>query len=159
MKFISEKIIENIAGEIGQSEANFKNATIELHQEQPTITAFIFSENFDLFTQAEKELLLFLVLVIFKSIQHEKGKIENPSTELLGKHEEKNWELLSGVTAKKFRERIDIFFENYFQEDLLAFVEDALTEDEEEIVTKIGREPLFIALKSIIDCWCDSTTK
>ena len=156
MKFISENIIESVAEEIGQSEEHFKNATIELQQEQPTIAGFIFSENFDLFTQAEKELLLFMVLVIFKSIKKENGDLQNPDAEDLGKKEEKNWDLLNSVTAKKFRERMDIFFENYHQEDLLAFVEDALTEEDESLVTKIGREPMFVALKSIIDCWCDS---
>ena len=60
------------------------------------------------------------------------------------------------MTAKKFRERLDVFFQDYFQEDLLAFVEDSLSEEEEEMVTKIGREPMFVALKTIIDCWCDS---
>ena len=49
---------------------------------------------------------------------------------------------------------MDVFFENYQQEDLLAFVEDSLIDDEDEIVTKVGREPMFVALKSIIDCLC-----
>jgi len=51
---------------------------------------------------------------------------------------------------------MDIFFKNYFQEDLLAFVEDSLIEEEEGLVTKVGREPMFVALKSIIDVWCDN---
>ena len=37
------------------------------------------------------------------------------------------------------------------QEDLLAFVEDNLVEDEDSVVTKEGREPMFVALKSVID--------
>jgi len=156
VKFISEKIIESIAEEIGNSEANFKTATIELQEEQPIIASYIFSENFDLFTQAEKEYFLFLVLVIFKSIKKGNPDLEIFDIDALGKIEEKNWELLSDVTSKKFRDRLNVFFENYFQEDLLAFVEDSLTEEEEELVTKIGREPMFIALKSIIDFWCDS---
>ena len=55
------------------------------------------------------------------------------------------------MTAKRFRDRMDIFFENYSQEDLLAFVEDNLVEDEDSLVTKEGREPMFVALKSVID--------
>ena len=39
------------------------------------------------------------------------------------------------------------FFENSSQEDLLAFIEDSLLEEEEDLVTKVGREPMFIALK------------
>jgi len=155
MELISENIIEAIAEEIGNSEQSFKEATVELSEEQPTVSGFIFSENFDLLTQAEKEYFLFLVLVIFKSIKKSGVAITTTTEQQLGRHEELNWELLNEVNAKKFRDRMDIFFKNYFQEDLLAFVEDSLTEDEEELITKVGREPMFVALKSIIDSWCD----
>lgn len=155
MKFISEQIIESCAEEIGVSEQSFKSNLVEFSQEQPTISAFLFSENFDLFTQPEKELMLFVVLVLYKSIKKEVGEIQEIPAERLGKSEERNWEIMSKVTAKKFRDRLDIFFENYEQEDLLAFVEDSLIEEEEELVTKVGREPMFVALKSIIDVLCD----
>ena len=156
MKLISENIIDAITEEIGSSEASFKKAVMELRKEQPAVTAYIFSENFDLFTQAEKEYFLFLVLVIFESIKREVKTLEEITADNLGKYEEINWQLLGDVTAKKFKERMDIFFKNYFQEDLLAFVEDSLIEEEEELVTKVGREPMFVALKSIIDAWCDN---
>ena len=154
MDFISENIIESIAEEIGASEENFKDALLEFNTEQSFLTAYIFSENFDLLTQPEKEYFLFLVLVIFFSVKNEGGGLDTITEEEIGKAEENNWTLLSEVKSKKFRERMDVFFEGYEQEDLLAFVEDSLTEEEEEIVTKVGREPMFVALKSIIDCLC-----
>jgi len=154
MNFISENIIESVAEEIGASEENFKDALLEFNTEQPLLTAYIFSENFDLLTQPEKEYFLFLVLVLFFSVKNEHGVLDTITAETIGKAEENNWMLLSEVKVKKFRERMDVFFEGYNQEDLLAFVEDALTEEEEETVTKVGREPMFVALKSIIDCLC-----
>ena len=155
MDFISENIIESIAEEIGASEENFTEALLEFSQEQAVLNAYIFSENFDLLTQAEKEYFLFLVLVIFFSIKNKNGEFEAISEEAIGKAEENNWATLSEVKSKKFKERMDVFFENYPQEDLLAFVEDSLIEDDEDgIVTKVGREPMFVALKSIIDCIC-----
>ena len=157
MKFISEKNIDAAAEEIGASETAFKAATLELSQEQPVIAAYLFSENFDLFTSAEKEYLLFLTLVIFKAIKKVNGVLKKTPADTFGKIEEKNWVLLNEVTSKKFRDRLDVFFKNYDQEDLLAFVEDSLTEEEEELVTKVGRESMFVTLKSIIDCWCDSS--
>jgi hypothetical protein len=156
MKFISEEIIDRVAEEIGASEDAFKEATIDLSMEQPNIAAYIFSDNFDLFTVAEKQYFLFLVLVIFKSIKSEVEDLPRTSAEALGKLEEVNWELINEVTSKQFRDRLNVFFENTLQEDLLAFVEDSLLEEEEELMTKVGREPMFIALKSIIDSWCDS---
>ncbi len=66
--------------------------------------------------------------------------------------EDKNWEMLKDASGKHFRERLDVFFDAYPQEDLLAFAEDALVHDEEEMVSSEGREYVFIALKTIIDC-------
>lgn len=157
MDFISENTIEKVAEEIGATEENFSNALLALHEEQPILAAYIFSENFDLLTQAEKEYFLFIILVLYFSIKKENElaqALEIITEETISKVEESNWTLLSEVKAKKFRERMDIFFKDYPQEDLLAFVEDALTGDEEEIVTKVGREPMFVASKSIIDCFC-----
>ena len=159
MKFISEKIIDRVAEEIGGSEEAFKEATIDLSMEQPNIAAYIFSDNFDLFTVAEKQYFLFLVLVVFKSIKGELESLPRTTAEDLGKFEEKNWQLINEVTSKQFRDRLNVFFDNTPQEDLLAFVEDSLLEEEEELVTKVGREPMFIALKSIIDSWCDNPKK
>ena len=151
MKFISEEIIDKVAEEIGQTEESFQAAMIDLKNDQPVITAFIFSEDFDLLTQDEKEYFLFLSIVIFKSIKMTHPELPQISEETLGEAQEKNWTLLSEVKTKKFRDRVGIFFENYDQEDLLAFVEDSLTEEEEDLITKVGREPMFIALKSLID--------
>lgn len=159
MKFISEKIIERIAEEIGASEEAFKDATIDLSMEQPNVAAYIFSDNFDLFTETEKQYFLFLVLVVFKSIKSEVENLPRTTAEVLGKYEERNWQVINEVTSKQFRERLNVFFEKTPQEDLLAFVEDSLMEEEEELVTKVGREPMFVALKSIIDGWCDSPKK
>lgn len=159
MKFISEEIIDQVAEEIGGSEEAFKEVTVDLSMEQPNIAAYIFSDNFDLFTDSEKQYFLFLVLVIFKSIKSEVEDLPRVSVEVLGKFEEKNWQLINEVTSKQFRDRLNVFFENTPQEDLLAFIEDSLLEEEEELVTKVGREPMFVALKSIIDSWCDSLSK
>jgi hypothetical protein len=65
--------------------------------------------------------------------------------------EELNWEKINASEGKKFKQRIDSLFEGFSQEDLLAFVEDALEADDLPIVTNEGREPMFIILKTIID--------
>ena len=154
MEFISENIIDSVVEEIGTSEENFTKALLEFSKEQPLLNTYILSENFDIFTQSEKEYFLFLTLTLYFSVKNENGELAEVTAEAIGKVEENNWTLLSEVKSKKFKERMDVFFENYQQEDLLAFVEDSLIDDEDEIVTKVGREPMFVALKSIIDCLC-----
>jgi broad specificity phosphatase PhoE len=79
--------------------------------------------------------------------------------EALSEAEEKNWELLEASPAKRFRERLDVLFAHSAQEDLLAFLEDMLAEpeddedaDTEPSLSREGREPMFVLLKSVVDC-------
>jgi hypothetical protein len=156
MKKISEEDIDIAIGEI---EANgITEEMIEAFKSsQPIVFAYLFSDSFDLSTQDEKEYLLYLVMVAWKAISKVHPEMNEVEEEEIGESEEKNWELINNVSATKFRDRLTILFENSNQEDLLAFAEDMLTELEEEettekeIVTKEGRELLFVAYKSIID--------
>jgi hypothetical protein len=80
------------------------------------------------------------------------------SPEELEEIEEGNWTQLNDAVGKNFRQKLDGFFEDYPQEDLLAFVEDSLViskegeESDDFEISKEGREPIFVALKTIIDC-------
>lgn len=155
MKFISESIIDAIALEIGDNESYYEKALEVFKEEQPILLGFLYSESFEAFNVKEREYLLFLALVIYHAIRKENPDIDIIDEDQISDAEESNWEKLETVTSKKFRERMDVFFKDYPQEDLLAFVEDALVEDEEEFdfLAKESREPLFVSLKSIIDCF------
>ena len=151
--FVSENIIDQIAAQLSESEAQYTIAISALKDQQPILLSYILSENFDLLIQKEKDYLLYLTLVIWKSVQQVQARIELIETEQIDETEEANWELLHSSTARRFKERLDAFFDNTSQEDLLAFVEDSLVEEEEEVfLTKEGKELLFIGLKTIIDC-------
>ena len=147
--FISETIIDNIVEALEQ--VDFEQEITNFTEEYPVLIEYWGAEDFALLTQDERELMLYVLLVLVKSVEKAKGKLPPLSNESLENAEEKNWERLDNVTAKRFRDRMDVFFDNYPQEDLLAFVEDNLVEDEDSIVTKEGREPMFVALKSVID--------
>lgn len=153
MEFIGETIIDEVAEQIGAEEAQQTIYIQELEEEQPFILAFLFSENAQLLAQQEQEYLLYLVLVLWKSINKVHPGLPLVEETQLGEREEANWTMIQAATAKRFRDRLDLFFENYPQEDLLAFIEDALTDDEEDAwITKIGREALFIMAKTVLDC-------
>ena len=154
MKFIEESTIDKITENIGGEESNYQTALDDFHKEQPIFLGFLFSENFNTLFEKEREFLLFLVVVIYEASKEGTGdapmEIDEDAIEIA---EEKNWEIIGNSSAKIFRERIDPFFENYPQEDLLAFVEDALADDEEaEFITKESREAIFITAKTLIDC-------
>ena len=152
MQFIDEDTIDQVAVRLGNSQEAQAAAIEALEEEQPVLLAFLFSENFEVFLSAEREYILFLVLVLIESIKKGTGQVlPMISEEALGQAEEANWERMQNISAKRFRERLDVFFEQTEQEDLLAFIEDALLDEEEGILSKEGREPIFIILKSIID--------
>ena len=150
--FVSENMIDAVILEL--EEADFEQEVAILGEKQPVLLGYVLSEDFELLTNEEREWLLYLVLVVWKATEKVYEKIGPLSKNALETAEEANWERLEPVTAKRFRDRMTPFFDNYDQEDLLAFVEDSLTEDEEDteaVVTKEGREPMFVALKSVID--------
>ena len=114
--------------------------------------AYLFNEDFKVLTKEERDFMLFLLLVVWKAIKNT-GAVVAPITEKqLSDAEESNWAKIQTSKAKNFRDKLDVFFEQYPQEDLLAFIEDAITDEEEELVTKEGRESLFVTMKSVIDC-------
>ena len=155
MKFIGQGLIEQAAELLDGSEESYEQAITEMEKEQPVLLSYFFTDNFKVFTQKDNEYILYLILVIWKALGLSGERVPDVTELQLSQAEGHNWERLQGVKAKGFHERLNVFFDNYPQEDLLAFVEDALAEEEEEempLVTKEGREAIFVSLKSAIDC-------
>ena len=151
MQFIPEQVIDEKASELGAAK-EFSTYVQSLKAQQPALLGYLFSASFDMLTQAEKEYTMFLSLVIWASVleHHSEQKLVSP--EQISAAEEQNWQLLQDQKVKSFRDKITVFFDSAGQEDLLAFVEDSLEQDEDNLVTKEGREYIFVALKTIIDC-------
>ncbi|NRB64789.1 MAG: hypothetical protein HRU40_17490 [Saprospiraceae bacterium] len=152
MKFISEENINKILDDLGTDQEHQTKALETLKQQQPIILAYLFTENFNAFLPKEKEYLLYLLLVIWETAQATRETLPQINDEQLSKAEEYNWSLLQDMENKRFRDRLDVFFQQTRQEDLLAFIEDALIDEEEGFVSKEAREPMFVTLKSIMDC-------
>lgn len=155
MKFVSEKAIDGIIEELADEQ--YEQETAAFAAAQPVLFAWLFSDAFDLLTDDEKGYLQYLALIAWKSIVRVNGPAEAVSEEEIGEAEEKNYAVLEASSAKKFRDRVTPFFEGTTQEDLLAFAEDAVAEGEDDpdsLITKEGREPIFIALKTMVDILC-----
>ncbi|MBX2872160.1 MAG: hypothetical protein KTR30_08670 [Saprospiraceae bacterium] len=161
MEFVPEKIIDEVALSLEGSAGAYEEAVELLREEQPVILAYLFNEELKIFTQGEKEYMLYLILVIWKAIKASNpDEVPATSANSFTAKEEKNWEILQAQKKRTFRDKLDVFFDQYPQEDLLAFVEDALVEDEEDesVVTKEGREAVFVILKTVVDCWTQVET-
>lgn len=155
MKFVSEKDIDaTIEALENYSDEQYEKQMEAFAESQPVIFAWLFSEAFELLTEDERGYLQYLSLIAWKSIEKVNGPAGEVSEEEIGEAEEKNYAILEASTAKKFRDRLTPFFENSSQEDLLAFAEEAVLESEDDpdsLVTKEGREPIFIAVKTLVD--------
>ena len=155
MKFVSEKIIDAVIEELEDfSDEQYEQRMEAFAEAQPVLFAWLFSEQFDLLNEDEKGYLQYLSLIAWQSVVKVHGPVEAVSEEQIGEAEEKNYEVLEGSETKNFRDQLDPFFDNTPQEDLLAFAEEAVLEDEddpESLVTKEGREPIFVALKTLVD--------
>lgn len=149
MNLISESDID-LYLERYEDESNYIHDLSQLTKEQADLTAFIGQENNSLLTRDELALLEYLTAVIYFSSKQLIKSIKINGVDL-EKAEEKNWEIFNEHPSKSFTKKLDIFFEGYPQEDLLALVEDSIQSDEEETVTTVGREIIFVACKSIID--------
>lgn len=146
-------IIDEVTEELSASEKALEHTLDLMNTEQPVLLAYLFSENFEIFTEREQEFIVFLACVIWKSVYRVYGPQEPINETQLSAADDHNWGLLQDVKVRPFRDRITVFFEEHAEEeDLLAFIEDAIVDDDESPVTKEGREPIFVSLKSIVDC-------
>lgn len=155
MEFVSEIIIDAVIDELESFTDEQYEAQMEAFAEvQPVLFAWLFSEHFELLNEDEKGYLQYLSLIAWLAIERVNGPCEPVSEEQIGEAEEANYGVLEASTAKKFRDRLNEFFEGSDQEDLLAFAEEAVLEDEDDpeaLVSKEGREPIFVAVKTLVD--------
>ncbi|MBK6930108.1 MAG: hypothetical protein IPH12_04310 [Saprospirales bacterium] len=156
MEFVPDTIIDAVIDELDNlSDEQYERRMEQFAEAQPVVVAYLFNEeNFHLLSEDEKGYLQYLALIIWVANTRANGPSEAVGEDMIGEAEERNYEILEAGAAKNFRERLDAFFENTPQEDLLAFSEEAVLEDEgdaDALVSKEGREPIFVALKTVID--------
>ena len=157
MKFIPESTIDKVVKRFESKSEQYDSLIKEFDEQQPQLLAYLCSESFDLLTGEERNYLMYLSLIVWQAVIESAGALEELDEDAIVLREEANWGRMKQISERKFRDRVTPFFENYPQEDLLAFIEDALVYDEEndEIeITKEGREYLFITMKTVIDSLC-----
>ena len=154
---ILEKDIERIASVL--EESNFEKELGSFQKNQPMLYSYLLDDQFELLNEDEYLIFWFASMVIVKSFEA-KGSIAPISDTLLFEEiESANWALLENSKPLAFNNKIDVFFEKTNHEDLLAFVEDRLADDDEMQVGSAAREIIFISLVSIIDLLDSVTSK
>jgi len=148
---ISESVIEEVIEHYENDEKAYVEALAGIMETQPALLAFIGQESIDILLEEEKDILWYIVMIIYSAIEESDNSIPQLSDKILSENEEKNWTLFQEQPKGAFRDRVAVFFDACTQEDLLAFVEDTLELDDASPITSVGREVIFITAKSIID--------
>ncbi|MFM2392334.1 MAG: hypothetical protein RLZZ546_311 [Bacteroidota bacterium] len=151
LTYISEEHIENIIDTYYESDKKFFSDRENLQNNQPAFSALLTDESYELLSDDEYELLWFLATVIHTSVSLNHGQLKAMDQKSMEELEEKNWTTMENTVNKNFKERLNVFFESYPQEDLLAFVEDSIESDEDIQVSAPGMELIFVSCKTLID--------
>ncbi|MFT6333537.1 MAG: hypothetical protein ACJATI_000264 [Halioglobus sp.] len=148
---VTESTIEEVLESFVNDREEYEESLLELMDQQPPLLAFLAQESNDVLTEEEKDVLWYVILIIITSARRFGISVGELSDTDLGSNEESNWEILQEQTKGSFRDRITSFYEDYEQEDLLAFVEDTLELEDDSPVTSVGRDVIFISAKTVID--------
>jgi len=135
--------------------ADFDVEIKKLQEIQPVIYSYLSGEHLEMLSEDEFKILLFDSLVIIKSFYTIYPQIEQIDAEKLEMIESGNWASFDNSKPVSFRDKLDEFFHDYPQLELLAFVEDSLADDTEMPISSPGKEILFVSLKSLIDLFND----
>ncbi len=149
-KFVKESFIEQRI-EALEDEAKIQEWIGDFLATEPVLASFIFSEDVNILKEEEKELYTYIVACIWATVAKECYQPANLNPDQVAEIEEQNWDKFQQQKGN-FREKLDVFFSDFSQEDLLALVEDLLEVDLiEEPMSTEGRDLIFIKSKSFLD--------
>jgi hypothetical protein len=159
MNTISTEIVERTWKEMStMSPVNHPKLINKFAKEQPIILAYLMAVDDEMFNEDERELLLYLGVVIWKIMSRGTKLLPSVTEKMIDDAEEKNikmLEYLEGETETGFYETTATILEGYNQPEVLRYVVEALMEDDEEDVDiqeeNIGM--MMIYLKTVIDCF------
>jgi len=156
-KMIQESTIDQILEKFENQAVDFEIAVRDFGERQPAVLSFLMSDSEGVISEDEQDFMLYLATVIFSAVEKEIEDLPTLQPDEIAEAEEANWALMEMTKGKPFRERLNLFFDDYPQEDLLAFVEDALAGEAEDMdgetfsLTPESQEPMFVSLKTVID--------
>lgn len=158
---IEEKTIDSAVDYLESREEEFELLVEDFGQAQPALLAYILSESTEVLTNYEKEYLLFLALTVWKSFDIAGLGAIIPEVEAAQIEEKEDifWGWIGDSKEKDFNKKIDRFFEETEEEELYAFIEDALEMEENEWLTPQGREAIFVFMATLIEVLSEEEKK
>jgi len=159
MDMIPATIVERTWKRIGTlSPRSVPKLIQQMAKEQPIILAYLMAVDDDIFNQDERELLLYLGVVIWQIMSQGAQPLPEVTERILDDAEAKNVkmaEYLQGETEGGFEETTRTIISNYRQPEVLRHVVEALMEEPEEgcAIPDENTGIMLLDLKTVIDCF------
>lgn len=130
----------------------------QLTGQQPTILAYLMAVGHDILNQDERELLLYLGIVVWKIMSQGNTPLTTVTEKTLDSVEDSNMkmlEYLEGESQTGFIDAVAVVIKNYNQPEVLKYVIEALMEETEEecVIRDENKGMMMIYLKTVIDCF------
>lgn len=127
-------------------------------REQPLILAYLMAVDNDIFNGDERQLLLYLGVVVWQMMSQGTQPLPTITEEILDQAEARNMkmaEYLQGETEDGFERAAELIISNYGQPEVLRYVVEALMEEpeEERVIQDQNKGIMFLDLKTVIDCF------
>ena len=144
MQKISEKAVETVLKRYDDP-VLFKQDRNLLETQYPEFFTILLREDFEILTEAEVSTLLYLLQIVTFSIQEDLNTFPEFSIEKFDEIEEKLWGTYQDQ-HRTIKNAFDHYFNTIDQEELLAILEDTLTDDpdDEMAITSVGKEVIMI---------------
>jgi len=158
-KSISAEVVERTWQRIaGQSVKDAQKLVNRMSKEQPVVLAYLMAVDNDIFNQSEREVLLFLGVVVWQIMLQGTRPLPKVTEKILDKAEAGNLkmaEYLRGETEAGFEEATRKIIGSYKQPEVLRYVVEAIMEDTEESspIREENKGIMFLDLKTVIDCF------
>jgi len=158
-KSISAEVVERTWQRIaGQSVKDAQKLVNRMSKEQPVVLAYLMAVDNDIFNQSEREVLLFLGVVVWQIMLQGTRPLPKVTEKILDKAGAGNLKMagyLQGETGSGFDEAVRKIIGSYKQPEVLRYVVEAIMEDTEESspIREGNKGIMLLDLKTVIDCF------
>lgn len=146
---ISESIIEKAVANLTEHREETESIFINNHR---IFFDYLHEEIYSALDEELQSQLYFCIVVLHESFRISNGTLPTFSIEEYAEYEDENWGISDDQSS--WEATVNTFFEEYKEEDLLAFIEDMLSEADENANSSASIEVMFIVAKSYIDTIC-----
>ena len=159
MKTISSEIVEKTWRKIGKmSVLEIPKMAYRMREEQPVILAYLLTAGTDILNQNERELLLYLGMVVWQMMSQGSRPLVKITEDVVDEMERSNMKVVEYLKNEPETGFINVtkeMIENYPQPEVLKYIVEALMEEQEEgcVIRNENKGMMMLYLKTVIDCF------